>query len=85
MKLVETVVTDRVVRIWLADDPDPLKAQSWIDCQLLRSELKLEEASANALLGGRHAPERQAILETVRAAIDSEIERLKGSHSASRL
>jgi hypothetical protein len=77
MKLIETVVTETAVRIRIADDADRLKAQSWIDCQLLRSGLKRQSGTPAADLDGWHLPTvRRVILENVRAAIDAEIGRL---------
>lgn len=78
MKLIETTITDAAVRIRMADDADRLKAQSWIDCQLLRSALKRESGTPAANLDALPLPTvRQVILENARAAIDAEIARLK--------
>jgi hypothetical protein len=79
MKLTETAITETSVRVRIADDADPLKAQAWIDCQLPRSALKRESGTLAAGLDGWHLSiVRRVILENARAAIDAEIERLKG-------
>jgi len=77
VKLVETVMTETVVRIRLADDADRLKAQSWVECQLQRSALKRLSGTSATNLDALPLPiVRQVVLENVRAAIDAEIARL---------
>ncbi|HEY7084266.1 MAG TPA: hypothetical protein VH519_05565 [Hyphomicrobiaceae bacterium] len=78
MKLVETVIADTFVRIRLADDEDPLKAQSWIECRLPKAALV--RASRTPVVGFDRLAlpaARQSVLETMRAAIDDEIARLR--------
>jgi len=78
MKLVETTITDTSARIRLADAQDQLQAQSWIDCQLAKSDLKRLSGTSAGNLDDLPLPiVRQVILENARASIDEEIARLK--------
>jgi hypothetical protein len=80
MKLVETAVTESAVRIRLADDAERLRAQSWIECQILRSDLKhLNGTPVQDLASLSFPMVRQVILENAQAVLAAEIERLRAS------
>jgi hypothetical protein len=80
MKLVETAVTESAVRIRFADDADRLRAQSWIECQIQRSDLKHLNGTPVQNLESLSFPMvQQVMLENAQAILAAEIERLRAS------
>jgi hypothetical protein len=77
MKLVETAVTESAVRIRFADVYVP---QSWIECQIQRSDLKHLNGTPVQNLESLSFPMvQQVILENAQAILAAEIERLRAS------
>jgi hypothetical protein len=81
MKLFETKVTDKAVRMRFADDGDPAKAEQWVEFQIPLADLKHPHAQNHPL----QDPEIQLVAElrlsalrAVRDVIGEEIQRLSG-------
>ena len=78
MQLIETTVTDRAIRVRLADCGDPAKATEWIDCQLQLSGLKRASGTQAQNLGILDLRVvQQVALENARDALVAEIARLQ--------
>jgi hypothetical protein len=73
MKLIETTISETTIRMQYADDPDPEKAQEWLDFQV---PLKGMELPSGPLGDSRERSLRliqAAALRKVRDLVDDEI------------
>jgi hypothetical protein len=77
MALIETTIKGASVHIRYADDPDPEKAQGWIDFQVPTAPLTLPAGERLGDLEGRLLRAiRVGALRYVRDQVDEEIRRL---------
>jgi hypothetical protein len=77
MKLIETIVTEKTVRMRYADNEDAAKASQWIDFQVPLDKLEHADQTALGEPELRYlAQVRQAALRYARGVIGDETQRL---------
>jgi hypothetical protein len=79
MKLIETTISETTIRMQYADDPDPEKAQEWLDFQVPLPSLMLPRSEVLGETRERTLRQvRLAALRYVQDVIAAEIDGLLG-------
>jgi hypothetical protein len=85
MKLIETTVSEKTVRLRLADKAEPAEATEWLDVQMRHQDLKLPSGTVVPRIRAQALGALEiAALDHVLRIVQREIERLRNAGREAR-